>query len=257
MLHANPLHTVAAISQQVCQDCKITASRRTVGRWMRVLEYSRKKTYHTIDYTPPQSLIDNFCTAYTDTPDDDIISIDEAGFQVGDHARYGYSKRGQRIHIPASQTLRRRRLTLVLAVSNKGVFHYKLIDGSCKKQDFIEFIRELPPDTIRGKKLVMDNLRCHHSKETLDEIARLGCRPLFVPPYSPRYNAIECAFSALKRSYRLECSGIQGFPNCSMEDYADLVVTLLELADGFAGYFQHVRNSIADFYESGVFKRYD
>jgi len=44
----------------------------------------------------------------------------------------------------------------------------------------------------------MDNARIHHDNELVTLIEGLGCRVVFLPPYSPDYNPIKTAFSTIK-----------------------------------------------------------
>jgi transposase len=46
--------------------------------------------------------------------------------------------------------------------------------------------------------IVMDNARIHHDNELRILLEGLGCRVIFLPPYSPDYNPIEIAFSTIK-----------------------------------------------------------
>ena len=50
--------------------------------------------------------------------------------------------------------------------------------------------------------LVMDNAKIHHDEEMINLIERIGCKVLFLPPYSPDYNPIELAFSTLKAWFK-------------------------------------------------------
>jgi transposase len=50
--------------------------------------------------------------------------------------------------------------------------------------------------------LVIDNAKIHHDEEMIDLIERIGCRVLFLPPYSPDYNPIELAFSTIKAWFK-------------------------------------------------------
>ena len=38
--------------------------------------------------------------------------------------------------------------------------------------------------------LVIDNTKIHHDEEMINLIERIGCKVLFLPPYSPDYNLI-------------------------------------------------------------------
>src|SRR6266498_3126518 len=46
--------------------------------------------------------------------------------------------------------------------------------------------------------LVMDNASIHHNNELIRIIEGVGCKVVFLPPYSPDYNPIELAFSVIK-----------------------------------------------------------
>ena len=46
--------------------------------------------------------------------------------------------------------------------------------------------------------LVMDNARIHHNDDLVAAVEEIGGRVLYLPPYSPDFNSIEMAFSALK-----------------------------------------------------------
>lgn len=143
-----------------------------------------------------------FCQNHVNAADG-LVCIDEAGFYVGDHGRYGYMSKGQRLNILAGRTLRRSKYTLLLAVAKTGIVHYKVMDHNCKKVDFINFIQELP--VAPGTALLMDNVQFHHSKETVEAVRLKGCTQLFIPPYSPKFNAIENVFGTIKGQFRSRC----------------------------------------------------
>jgi len=46
--------------------------------------------------------------------------------------------------------------------------------------------------------LVIDNARIHHNDDLVAAVEEIGGRVLYLPPYSPDFNSIETAFSALK-----------------------------------------------------------
>jgi transposase len=111
-MRANPCSDMQQLCDAIKQSCcgVVPSTAQTVGRWVRRLGYSRKKVYTVVDHTPSTKVVDDFCDAYTPLRDEEIICIDEAGFYVGAHGRYGYAQRGSRIHVSASRTLRRSRL---------------------------------------------------------------------------------------------------------------------------------------------------
>jgi len=54
------------------------------------------------------------------------------------------------------------------------------------------------PYPAKHSVLVMDNARIHHDNDLVTAIEDIGGRVLYLPPYSPDFNPIETAFSALK-----------------------------------------------------------
>ena len=54
------------------------------------------------------------------------------------------------------------------------------------------------PYPAKHSVLVMDNARIHHNEDLVAAVEDIGCRILYLPPYSQDLNPIETAFSALK-----------------------------------------------------------
>ena len=50
--------------------------------------------------------------------------------------------------------------------------------------------------------LVIDNARFHKSKKVVQLIEAVGCRIIFLPPYSPDLNPIEHHWTAVKNAIR-------------------------------------------------------
>lgn len=126
-----------------------------------------------------------------------IISIDEVSFDTHMTNDYAWSKIGTRIELKHDNT--RIRFTAICAVSNKQIIHIKLIRGSAKSNDFLEFIKELIAKL--GNKLyylLLDNARIHNCKLIINHILTTKYKLIFNPPYSPQYNPIERVFSKVK-----------------------------------------------------------
>ena len=56
-------------------------------------------------------------------------------------------------------------------------------------------IKELQP----GEVVVMDNAAFHKSQKTKELIESVGCKIIFLPPYSPDLNPIEKFWANMKR----------------------------------------------------------
>lgn len=98
---------------------------------------------------------------------DKIISIDESSFDTHMRPKYGWSKKGtlikKIINIP-----KRKRKTLTLAVSNKKIIGYSLVNGSSNKYIFQKFLIEKILPNIKNSVILMDNASFHHSKSVVD-----------------------------------------------------------------------------------------
>lgn len=57
----------------------------------------------------------------------------------------------------------------------------------------------LAPQLRPGQVVVMDNASFHKSAKTRELIEAVGCRVLFLPPYSPDLNPIEQFWANMKR----------------------------------------------------------
>ena len=235
LVQQNPFITLDNLSHAIASTCKIQRSRHTMGRLRRDCGFTRKKVSRVINASSPSDSerASLFCKVH-ESSDGNIVCIDEAGFVIGDHGRYGYVSRGQKLNIIAGRSLRRTKLTLLLAVAEHGIIDYQILSHNCKKSDFVHFIDGLmiPP----GTSLLMDNIPFHHSKETQSSVEKKGCTCLFIPPYSPKFNAIENVFGVLKRKFRSCCPSTPS----SEFDYRSLMERVLQnsMDNDFTSFFQ-------------------
>jgi transposase len=94
--------------------------------------------------------------------------------------------------------------TLTGAMTREGVLVLeRRLGGGTTKASFLAFVSAILCPALRpGQVVVMDNLGAHKAPEVRAAIEAVGCRVLFVPPYSPEYNAIEKLWSKLKARLR-------------------------------------------------------
>ena len=129
----------------------------------------------------------------------DIVYIDECGFEPEACRRYGWSLRGQKGFGDRSGH-RRPRTSLIAAWRGKDVLAPILFSGTANANLVNAWTRhvlckELCPHSTR----IWDNAPFHNKKD-LEVIARdSGHHTLFLPPYSPDLTRIEPAFANLKK----------------------------------------------------------
>lgn len=59
--------------------------------------------------------------------------------------------------------------------------------------------------------IVIDNARFHKSKKVIELVESVGCRIIFLPPYSPDFNPIEHHWEAVKNAIRKAAESVKDF----------------------------------------------
>ena len=128
--------------------------------------------------------------------------LDETGLRLDYCRRYARAPKGQRVGQPVPLT-RGRSLTLIGALSVRGLGAAQLLEGGLNYVNFAWYVTEcLAPTLRRGDVLVLDNLSVHKLPGVVDWLAERGVEVLFLPPYSPDFSPVEQAWSKLKTALR-------------------------------------------------------
>lgn len=261
-LQANPFLTIQSLTSIISKECNVIKSRRTINRYVAQQNITFKNAFRKVDNVYNNDKVRDFCHSYVHACDSGtLISIDEAGFYLGDHRKKGWCSKGRRLTIKSDKTLRRTKFTLLMAVSSKGLVAYEIMNHNCKKVDFIRFIDSLGVP-IRST-ILMDNIAFHHSKEVVELIKRKEMFTLYTIPYSPRLNPIENIFGMIKPLYRQQCP-----PHFNKDfDYKNLFERTMKTSlEGkcLSSFFDHVRTiaveTINGIHEEGdnfIFSGYD
>lgn len=256
-IQTNPFATWNMIADALRNECGVQMSRSTAGRLLKRQGFTRKKAYRVVDKHHDQHHVVSFCNNYlrcVDDPATELICIDEAGFYVGEQGRVGYAPKGTRLNVKAPSTFRRDKYTLIMAISStRGIVHYEILKHNCRKDDFVGFITRL--DAPTGSYILMDNVAFHHSTSTRAAMTGKGLTPLYIPPYSPRLNAIENVFGVVKRRF---CRACPVTVNASL-DYVGLMEDVLSDALDMPPFFQRVERFVRSTLASSAecFKGYD
>ena len=67
------------------------------------------------------------------------------------------------------------------------------------------------PELKQGQIVIMDNASIHKSDETKQLIESIGCKLIFLPPYSPDLNPIEHFCAKLKKVLRYTMHKFESF----------------------------------------------
>ena len=132
-----------------------------------------------------------------------LVFVDEAGVNRKMTRRYGRSRRGGRAvgYVPGGWG---KNTTLTGAMTTEGLLVLdRRAGGGTTTVRFLAFVVDVLVPALRpGQIVVLDNLKAHKAPEVRAAIEAAGCRVLFVPPYSPEFNAIEKLWSKLKARLR-------------------------------------------------------
>ena len=239
-LEENPFITASDLAHSItCNVSGVHMSRSTANRLVRRCGFSYKKARRIVDYQHRAESVQSFCDRFNEAKD--VVCIDESGFYVGDHRRMGYSRKGSRLNIKSATGVRRVKLTLLLAVSrSEGVIAHQILPHNCRKNDFLDFVKQQLPRASSDQVVLMDNIAFHHSTDVRQELATKGYRVLYSLPYSPKCNTIEMVFGALKQDYRSSCP----LGTCDVFCYASHLETVIQAWRGrrLDTFFDHTRD---------------
>lgn len=115
---------------------------------------------------------------------------------------YGRAPRGQRVRekLPHGHW---KTFTVLAAVRLEGTFAPAVFDGPIDRLSFVAYVEQMLTRSLRpGDVVIMDNLAAHKAAAVSAAIEAVGARVLYLPPYSPDFNPIECLWSKVKTYLR-------------------------------------------------------
>ena len=93
--------------------------------------------------------------------------------------------------------------TMISAIRLSGPCAPAVFDGPTDGDVFRAYVEQaLVPVITPGDVVVMDNLSAHKSPVIRQAIEAVGARLLYLPPYSPDLNPIECMWAKVKQHLR-------------------------------------------------------
>lgn len=129
---------------------------------------------------------------------EDLVFVDECGVNRAMSPRYGRSQRGARCYGEAPRNYGCN-VTLLGALTLRGLEACLQVESATTADIFTVFVAQLLVPVLRpGQIVVLDNLSAHKRSRVETLVAQAGARVLWLPRYSPEFNAIEGAWSKLK-----------------------------------------------------------
>jgi transposase len=128
--------------------------------------------------------------------------LDESGAQTNMTRRYGRSLKGQRLlsKTPHGHWMT---TTMISAIRLCGPAAPAIFDGPTDTEVFLAYLQQVLVPTLQaGDVVVMDNLTPHKAQAVRQMIEAAGAELIYLPPYSPDLNPIECMWSKVKQYLR-------------------------------------------------------
>lgn len=167
---------------------------------------------------------------------DDLLYLDESGFQTNMTRSHARCPRGQRA-VDSIPRNRGRNLTLLCGLTSRGPVADMVVEGGVSGDVFVAYVRQVLVPMLREGQVVLDNLGAHHRPEVRTLVEATGALLVYLPPYSPDLNPIELLFSKLKAAMR--AVGVRTRER--VLDALSWALGTVTSAD-VAGWFQSVRN---------------
>jgi DDE superfamily endonuclease len=127
-----------------------------------------------------------------------LVFVEECSTDTSLAPLYAWSRRGERAFCSVPRNLGAN-ITLLASTSMGGMGPCLAVEGPTTREVFETYLeRVLAPSLRPGRAIVMDNLCSHKGGRVKELIEGRGCKPVYLPPYSPDLNPIEEAFAKLK-----------------------------------------------------------
>ena len=163
-----------------------------------------------------------------------LVFVDEMGVHTSLAPLYGYSRKGERVHLQVPRN-RGKNTTLLASMTLSGMGETLAVEGSTNKAVFEAYIeRALAPTLKAGQVVILDNLSAHKPARVRELIEGMGCELVYLPAYSPDFNPIEEAFSKIKGMLRQAAARTKD----ALVDVLGEALSAISAQDA-QGYFEH------------------
>jgi len=127
------------------------------------------------------------------------VYVDETGCDDTLQREYGWSVRGEPCFDRRAGHASERFSVVSAWRPDNGLVAALSFDGTCHSRLFELWLRAmLCPLLHVGQVVILDNARFHRKKAVERILGKVGCRALFLPPYSPDLNLIENQWHSFK-----------------------------------------------------------
>lgn len=149
---------------------------------------------------------DKYQEVLKDIPLESLVYIDKSGIELTICKDRGWGAKGKIIHAKKSGKYYERTNIIAGCVNNRSIAPM-IFNQSCNTEIFNSWVESfLIKELVPGQNVVMDNASFHKSQKTKELIESVGCKIIFLPPYSPDLNPIEKFWANMKRWIRSKIS---------------------------------------------------
>ena len=142
---------------------------------------------------------DRYQEAIKEIPPKSLVYIDESGIEMSICQDRSWSPKGNPTRAKKSGKYYAR-TNIIAGYVNKTSIAPMVFNGSCTTDVFNSWVEEfLIKELTPGQYVVMDNASFHKSQKTKELIESVGCKVIFLPPYSPDLNPIEKFWANMKK----------------------------------------------------------
>jgi transposase len=150
------------------------------------------------------------------------VYSDETGIDDNEVQNSGWALRGKRCYA-VKRAERATRYNIIAALNLNLLFAPFLFEGYSTARTYEIYIeRVLVPALKPGMVVVIDNASFHKSKKVVDLIEAVGCKVLFLPPYSPDFNPIEHWWASVKNAIRSSAQTGRDFYEAAVETLGEM-----------------------------------
>ena len=145
----------------------------------------------------------------------DIIYLDESGFDMNMRKEFGWKERGKRLYDNKSGNREGKRITVISALKDRKLLTPMWFEGNTDTGIFNTWIEKcLVPELKPNQIIVMDNATFHKSEAIRKLIESVECKLLYLPPYSPDFNPIEQKWGHVKNMVKKIRDQFADFNEC-------------------------------------------
>jgi transposase len=140
------------------------------------------------------------------------VYVDECGLDESIQRNYARAPIGQKVLEDISGN-RTARTSIIAGLNQKNILAPWHFSGHCNTEVILTWVKnELLPSLSVGLTVIWDNATFHQSAQIKALIEGVGCKLIFLPPYSPDLNPIEHYWAKLKACIRRIKAGQMTIP---------------------------------------------